>query len=138
VPYTTAGNYGLAWVAAGLTTDTPVRVAAAVWGTLGANYAVKLAVRRERPAAPGQPPLISLPRSPSFPSSHAAMSVAGALALSQARPSLAPAWWTAAGLMCASRVYVRAHHTSDVVAGAAVGAACGVLAGALWPAAGGR
>jgi membrane-associated phospholipid phosphatase len=33
--------------------------------------------------------------------------------------------------MCASRIYVRAHHTSDVVAGMAVGAACGAAAGAL-------
>ena len=131
VPYTTAGNYGVAWVVAGAVVGRPVRVAATVWGTLGANYAVKLAVGRERPALPDAPPLIKLPSSSSFPSSHAAMSVAGAMALSRARPRLAPAWWAAAALMCASRIYVRAHHTSDVAAGMAVGAACGVAAGAL-------
>jgi membrane-associated phospholipid phosphatase len=43
-------------------------------GTLGLNYAVKLAVGRERPAADDA--MIALPSSSSFPSSHAAMSVA--------------------------------------------------------------
>lgn len=134
VPYTTAGNYGWGWVLVGALAGAPVRVAATVWGTLGANYAVKRAVRRERPAAADA--LIELPSSPSFPSSHAAMSVAAAIALSDVRPGLAPAWWAAAGLMCASRLYVRAHHTSDVVVGAALGAACGLAANALWPAPG--
>ena len=32
----------------------PVRVAATVWGTLAVNYAVKSAVRRERPLDPGR------------------------------------------------------------------------------------
>lgn len=104
----------------------PARLAATVWGTLGVNYAVKRVVRRERPPAAGA--LIPLPGSPSFPSSHAAMSTAAAIALTAARPRLAPVWWTAAGLMCASRVYVRAHHASDVVAGVAVGAATGLVA----------
>ncbi|MGN6377731.1 MAG: phosphatase PAP2 family protein [Gaiellales bacterium] len=131
VPYTTAGNYGIAWVAAGVLAGRPLRVAATVWGTLGANYAVKLAVGRERPLDPDAPPLIKLPSSSSFPSSHAAMSVAGAMALSRVRPRLTPMWWGAASLMCASRMYVRAHHASDVLAGAAVGAACGLAAGAV-------
>jgi undecaprenyl-diphosphatase len=135
VPYTTAGNYGVGWVVVGALAGSPVRVAATVWGTLGANYAVKRAVGRERPAAAGA--LIELPSSPSFPSSHSAMSVAAAIALTDVRPGLAPVWWTAAGLMCASRLYVRAHHTSDVVAGAALGAACGLAAVALWQTAGG-
>jgi membrane-associated phospholipid phosphatase len=135
VTYTTAGNYGLGWVAVGALAGAPGRAAATVWGTLGANYAVKMAVRRERPAAAGA--LIELPSSPSFPSSHAAMSVAAALALSQVRPGLAPAWWAAAGLMCASRLYVRAHHPSDVAAGAALGAVCGLAANALIAGSGG-
>ena len=55
-------------------------------GTLGVNYAVKLAVGRERPASADA--LIPLPSSSSFPSSHAAMSVAAAFALARARPEL--------------------------------------------------
>ena len=49
VAYTTTGNYGIGWVVVGALCGAPVRVAATVWGTLGVNYAVKLAVGRERP-----------------------------------------------------------------------------------------
>jgi len=75
--------------------------------------------------------LIRLPASSSFPSSHAAMSVAAAFALTRARPELAPAWWAAAAAMAASRVYVGAHRPGDVAAGAALGAVAGVAAGAV-------
>lgn len=115
----------------GLFSGRPVRVAAVVWSALGTNYAIKLAVDRERPPAADAAPLIALPASSSFPSSHAAMSVAAAIELSRARPDLAAVWWAAAGLMCASRLYVGAHHPSDVAAGAAVGAAVGTIAGAV-------
>jgi undecaprenyl-diphosphatase len=118
-------------VVVGLFSGRPVRVAATVWSALGATYAIKLADDRERPPVADADPLIPLPGSSSFPSSHAAMSVAAAMALSRARPGLAPVWWSAAGLMCASRVYVGAHHPSDVAAGAAVGAAVGTISGAL-------
>ncbi|HET7170374.1 MAG TPA: phosphatase PAP2 family protein [Gaiellales bacterium] len=129
VAYTTAGNYGIGWVVAGALAGAPARVAATVWGTLGVNYAVKLAVGRERPAAADA--LIGLPSSSSFPSSHAAMSVAAAFALTRARPELAAIWWTAAAAMAASRVYVGAHRAGDVVAGAALGAVTGAAAGAV-------
>jgi undecaprenyl-diphosphatase len=129
VAYTTAGNYGIGWVVAGALAGAPARVAATVWGTLGVNYAVKLAVGRGRPAPADA--LIPLPSSSSFPSSHAAMSVAAAFALRRARPELAPVWWVAAALMAASRVYVGAHRPGDVVAGAALGAVTGKAAGAV-------
>jgi membrane-associated phospholipid phosphatase len=129
VAYSTAGNYGIGWVVVGGLAGAPARVAATVWGTLGVNYAVKLAVGRERPAHTGA--LIRLPSSSSFPSSHAAMSVAAAFALSRARPGLGPIWWTAAVAMAASRVYVGAHRSGDVVAGAALGAVTGAAARAL-------
>ena len=129
VAYTTAGNYGIGWVVVGVLAGAPTRVAATVWGTLGVNYAVKLAVGRERPAPADA--LIRLPSSSSFPSSHAAMSVAAAFALGRARPELAPAWWAAAAVMAGSRVYVGAHRPGDVVAGAALGAVTGAAAGAL-------
>ena len=119
--YTTAGNYGVGWVVAGALARRPVRTAATVWGTLAANYGVKLLVGRERPMGDA-PAMIELPRSPSFPSSHAATSVAAAIVLSRATPRLAPVWAVAAVLMCASRVHVGAHHRSDVLAGSVVGA----------------
>ena len=122
--FTTTGNYGIGWVVLGLLAGRPVRTAATVWGTLGANYAVKRAVGRERPEADA---MIALPASPSFPSSHAAMSVAAAIVLAQTRPRLAPLFALTAALMCVSRVYVGAHHPSDVVAGAVVGAVGGTV-----------
>ena len=118
--YTTAGNYGVCWVLAGALAGRPLRSAATVWGILGANYGIKLMVGRERPAG-DTPAMIKLPRSPSFPSSHAATSVAGAMVLSRAAPRLTPLWALAAALMCVSRVHVGAHHASDVAAGAVIG-----------------
>jgi undecaprenyl-diphosphatase len=110
-------------VALGATQPRPLRTAATVWGTLAANYGVKLAVGRERPVAADA--MIRLPSSSSFPSSHAAMSTAAAIVLSRARPQLAPLWASLAGAMCLSRLYVGAHHPSDVAAGVALGAVTG-------------
>ncbi len=130
-PYTRAGDYGLLWVAIGLGCGRPVRVAATVWGTLGVNYAVKQAVRRERPPGPAADALVPAPSSSSFPSSHAAMSAAAAIALCRARPRLAPLWVAMAAAMAWSRAYAGVHHASDVVAGVAVGAVAGSAAARL-------
>jgi undecaprenyl-diphosphatase len=40
----------------------------------------------------------------------------------------APAYFTLAGLVAASRVYVRMHHASDTVVGALLGLALGQIA----------
>jgi undecaprenyl-diphosphatase len=130
VPYTRAGDHGLLWVGLGVVAGDPLGVAATVWGTLGANYAVKLAVGRRRPLG-GPPPLVRAPDTPSFPSSHAAMSVAAAFALSRAVPPLTPVWAAMAGAMALTRVYVRVHHPADVAAGAALGAVAGTIAVAV-------
>ncbi len=125
VPYTRSGNNGILWVGVGALVRRPLRVAAVTWGTLWLNYAVKALVRRERPVLEELDRLVPLPLSPSFPSSHAAMSAAAATALADARPRLRPLWWAMALVMGASRVYVRAHHASDVAVGLALGAAAG-------------
>ena len=130
-PYTRAGNYGLVWVAAGMAAGRPVRTAATVWATLAANYAVKLAVRRERPVEPAAGTLVPAPASPSFPSSHAAMSAAAAVVLCTERPRLAPVWVAMAAAMAWSRVYAGVHHSDDVAAGVAVGVLTGSVAAAL-------
>ena len=66
----------------------------------------------------------------SFPSGHASAAAFTAVLLTgwDGRRS-APLWWTLATIVGASRAYVRIHHASDVVAGMAVGAALGVVAG---------
>lgn len=67
------------------------------------------------------------PITSSFPSGHAATAFMCAAVLAKGSKA-APAWYTLAGLVAFSRVYVRMHHASDVLAGAALGAALGVVA----------
>ncbi|MDX6596926.1 MAG: hypothetical protein QOE87_813 [Gaiellales bacterium] len=135
IAYSALGNRGSLWVAGGvivgLATDRlsaiPL-VAAVVWITLGLNYAIKRRVRRVRPVERrGRAPLIIAPATPSFPSSHAAMASAGAIALSVYAPVMSPLFATLAVLMAASRVHIGVHHVSDVVVGLAVGACTGAV-----------
>jgi undecaprenyl-diphosphatase len=58
-----------------------------------------------------------------FPSSHAVNNFAGALVLSYFLPRWTWAFFTFAGIVAFSRVYVGVHYPSDVVAGAIVGMA---------------
>jgi membrane-associated phospholipid phosphatase len=130
-PYTRAGDYGLLWVGIGVLAGRPVRMAATVWGTLAVNYAVKLGVRRERPIDPDTETLVPAPSSPSFPSSHAAMSAAAAVVLCAERPRLRPLWVAMAAVMAWSRLYAGVHHADDVAAGVAVGVVTGSVAAAV-------
>ena len=92
------------------------------------NFLIKEAVGRSRPPHEiGLEALVGVPGSPSFPSGHAmsAFAVAGAIAV------LAPrARWPVLALASAiafSRVYLGVHCWIDVLAGAALGLAVGVL-----------
>ena len=74
------------------------------------------------------------PITSSFPSGHAAAAFAAAALLSAgARRPARLGWHLLAGAVAASRVYVRLHHPSDVLAGAALGAAYGRLARRFLP-----
>jgi membrane-associated phospholipid phosphatase len=66
--------------------------------------------------------------SSSFPAGHAATAFAGAVLLSLAAPRLAPAFVALAALIAWSRVYDGVHYPTDIVAGAAIGAAIGAAA----------
>jgi membrane-associated phospholipid phosphatase len=128
--YSRLGNYGLGWAAAGavvgIANGSPrqaIGLPAAVGVAFGANVLVKRVVRRSRPAADGH--LIAAPASSSFPSSHAATSGAGAIAIGLSAPALLPTLLVAAVAMAATRVYLGVHHVSDVVGGLVLGGLTG-------------
>lgn len=89
---------------------------------------LKRLVARPRPSdAFGRPlALVPLPDPFSFPSGHAAAATAVATTLVLAHPATAPIALPLAGLVGYSRVALRVHHASDVLAGVGLG-----LAGAL-------
>jgi undecaprenyl-diphosphatase len=89
---------------------------------------LKRAVARPRPAdASGRLlALVHLPDPHSFPSGHAAAATSVAATLALAHPFTAPAVLPLAALVAYSRVSLRVHHASDVLAGVALG-----LAGAV-------
>jgi membrane-associated phospholipid phosphatase len=82
---------------------------------------VKVIVRRRRPRREER--LTSTYSDLSYPSAHAATSVAGASRLAETLPA-APVWILAAALT-GSRVYLRVHYPTDILAGAAL---CGAVA----------
>jgi undecaprenyl-diphosphatase len=96
------------------------------------NGVVKLGFRRQRPEVTEPRPLpVRTPRTSSFPSGHASAAFfAAALLRSDASW---PIYYTLATIVASSRVHVRMHHASDVIAGAALGAALGEIARAVFP-----
>ena len=94
---------------------------------------LKRVVARARPCdALGQPlALVPLPDPFSFPSGHAAAVTAIATTTAVAYPWVAPIAMPLAGLVSYSRVALRVHHASDVLAGVALGMAGAIGATAL-------
>ncbi len=77
------------------------------------------------------------PITTSFPSGHATTAFTAATLLGDGT-RVAPLYFTLAALVAASRVYVRMHHTSDVVAGALLGLCFGRVARRVAPLSGRR
>lgn len=94
---------------------------------------LKRAVARPRPCdANGHPlALVDLPDPYSFPSGHAAAVSAIATTVTLSEPMLAVLVVPVAVAISASRVALRVHHVSDVVAGVTLGVAGGVAGAAL-------
>lgn len=125
--------FGLAGMAAtvgrGINIPTGVGVAGA--GTVGwvLGQAVKPLAQRQRPYETGLAALlVHPPAGSSWPSGHTAVAVATATVLARRGPRTAAFAVALAGWVGVTRVYVGAHHPTDVVGGAGIG----VLSGLLW------
>lgn len=138
------GDFSLIWhlvgVARGLTSDERADEAIRLSVILGAesvlvNGIVKSFFRRQRPvweSVDPRPHRLRTPRSSSFPSGHASAAFTAATLLAE-DSSMAPLYYGAAAFVAASRTYVKIHHASDVIAGAATGLVLGRIARKIWP-----
>jgi undecaprenyl-diphosphatase len=111
-----------------------VRVAA-VLGVESAlvNGPVKSLFRRHRPAwEQERPRRLRRPRTSSFPSGHASAAMTAAGVLAENDP-LWPVYYAVGAVVAGSRVYVKIHHPSDVVAGALLGLVLARVARRVWP-----
>lgn len=101
--------------------------------SLVVNQGVKRLFARRRPGTAAENPTQHRLRQPitsSFPSGHASAAFCAAVVLSRGS-RLGPIYRLAAAIVAVSRIHVRLHHASDVIAGAAVGEAIGRLASRL-------
>ncbi|MBI2711151.1 MAG: phosphatase PAP2 family protein [Actinobacteria bacterium] len=97
------------------------------------NGLVKSLFRRKRPVPDFERPHhLRIPVTSSFPSGHASAAFCAATLLADGSGPVGLAWYGVAGAVAASRVHVKIHHASDVLAGAAVGLALGRVARRLW------
>ena len=97
------------------------------------NQGIKRLFERTRPGSSAQNTTVHQLRQPitsSFPSGHASAAFCAAAVLSH-RSRFAPVYRAAAMLVSASRIHVRLHHASDVLAGAVIGEAIGRAANLL-------
>jgi undecaprenyl-diphosphatase len=140
---THAGEFSAIWHACslvrGMAKGRPDQVVAMAIGigaeSLIVNQGLKRIFRRARPTEAGDERFgIRRPLTSSFPSGHASAAAFAATVLIgwDGRRSI-PLWGTLAATVAVSRPYVRIHHASDVVAGAAVGAAMGAVARRFMP-----
>lgn len=97
------------------------------------NATIKAVVRRSRPdrtglrVAEGGVP-VREPTTSSFPSGHTLAAFCAATVMSQQGDRAGNAvLFSSAGLVGLSRLHLRAHHASDVVGGAMIGVALGVI-----------
>ena len=136
------GDFSLVWIILGALRGlrserdwhAAVRLGAAAGvESLLVNWVVKSFFRRSRPVvATEHPHHLRVPLTSSFPSGHATSAFSAALLLSE-DDVLWPLYYAVAVVVAGSRVHVRIHHASDVVAGAVVGTAFGLLARRLYP-----
>jgi len=130
------GAGGFLWIIIGSIAGLFPRHTAAMWRlwlALGLSFVigdafVKPFVARPRPFDVMEVHLIDTrPLTPAFPSGHAAIAAAGALAATRIFPGAGWILWPVAAVIAVSRVYLGVHWPSDVVAGFAIGLAAAWL-----------
>lgn len=137
------GDFGLIWVVFALlralrggqiNERAAVRAIVATGvESVAVNVVLKSLINRKRPVADVDHPLpFRQPISSSFPSGHATAAFCGATLLSDDDP-IRPLYFATAGIVAASRIYVRIHHASDVVGGVVVGLGLGQIGKRLVP-----
>ena len=100
--------------------ETGKLLASAYMGAGIITFGMKRLVGRKRP-------LDETLGNPSMPSGHASIAFSVATLLGYRYPKSRIPLYIGAGLVSFSRVYLGRHYTSDVIAGAAIGTAMGVL-----------
>jgi undecaprenyl-diphosphatase len=136
------GDHSLIWLIVGATRAlgserrrrSAVRMAVALGiESLLVNVGIKSLVRRRRPPSSDPRPLpLRQPVTSSFPSGHATSAFCAAGLLSE-DDRLWPLYYGLAVVVASSRIHVRIHHSSDVLAGAAIGALLGRIGRRLVP-----
>lgn len=136
------GDFSLIWAILGTIKglrsekhwDTALRLGAGLGlESLIVNVGIKSLFRRHRPVWDGdRPHRLRVPLTSSFPSGHATAAFSAAVLLSEDDP-LWPIYFAVAGVVATSRIYVKIHHASDVVAGVGVGLGLGLLGRKLYP-----
>ena len=99
------------------------------------NGVIKAFFRRKRPVLDDgyvRPHHLRTPLTSSFPSGHATAAACHVVLLSDGDP-LWPVYAAVGAVVATSRVYVKIHHASDVLAGLGLGAVLGLTAKRLWP-----
>jgi undecaprenyl-diphosphatase len=136
-PLSSAADHSLLWHAAGLVRAFRAgdpKYAARFGTAMGiesfvTNVAVKSLFGRLRPDRPNDEPMrygLRQPITSSFPSGHATAAFCAATLLAKGS-RLPSGWYVLATAVASTRVYVKLHHTSDVIAGAAFGVVLGRL-----------
>ncbi len=135
----TVGDFSLVWHVTGLLraigSTQRLREALVLSVALGVeslvvNQGIKRLFRRERPTVSGDDRFtVRTPSTSSFPSGHASSATFAFVVLtSYSGWTWAPLWATVAAIVASSRVMVRIHHFTDVVAGIVTGAVLGLVA----------
>lgn len=134
-----AGDFSLVWHAIGLVRaigsmsrlgEAVVLSAALGVESLVVNQGIKKIFRRTRPTTSGDDRFsVRTPSTSSFPSGHASSAAFAVVVLTSfSGAAWIPLWVMIGAMVAISRVVVRIHHLTDVVAGIATGAILGVAA----------